>query len=102
MKKIIKAKLKFERLELTREEALDMFQHNRFKTHLLETKVQTGGITSVYRIGDFVDLCTGPHLAHTGLVQNVKLLKNSSTYWLGNAANDSLQRIYGISFPEKQ
>jgi threonyl-tRNA synthetase len=68
MKKIIKAKLKFERLDLTRDEALDMFQHNRFKTHLLQTKVPADGLTSVYRIGDFVDLCTGPHIAHTGLV----------------------------------
>ncbi len=59
-------------------------------------------MTSVYRIGEFVDLCTGPHIAHTGLAQNIKLLKNSSTYWLGNAQHESLQRIYGISFAEKQ
>lgn len=67
MKKIIKSKLRFERLELTRVEALEMFQENKFKTHLLKTKVPDGGLTSVYRIGEFVDLCTGPHIAHTGL-----------------------------------
>jgi threonyl-tRNA synthetase len=44
-----------------------MFQENKFKTHLLQTKVPDGGLTSVYRIGEFVDLCTGPHIAHTGL-----------------------------------
>ena len=85
MKRIVKQKLRFERLELTREQALEMFEYNKFKTHILETKVPEGVMTSVYRIGDFVDLCTGPHIAHTGLLNSFKLLKNSSTYWLGNA-----------------
>ena len=90
MKKIVKQKHKFERLELTRDQALDMFQYNKFKTHLLLNKVPEGASTSVYRIGDFVDLCTGPHIPNTGLMTSVKLLKNSSTYWLGNAENESL------------
>jgi len=101
MKRISKARHPFERLDLTREEALDLFAENRFKTHLLKTKVSPGGLTSAYRIGYFVDLCTGPHVAHTGQISHVKLLKNSSTYWLGNSENESLQRIYGIAFPDK-
>lgn len=59
-------------------------------------------MTQVYRIGDFIDLCTGPHLPHTGLVKAFKLLKHSAAYWQGNAENESLQRIYGVSFPTKQ
>ena len=52
-------------------------------------------------MGDFIDLCTGPHLPHTGLIKAFKLLKHSATYWQGNADNESLQRIYGISFRSK-
>jgi threonyl-tRNA synthetase len=55
----------------------------------------------VYRIGDFVDLCTGPHFDHTGRAQGFQIIKNSASYWLANADNESLQRVYGISFPEK-
>ena len=67
-----------------------MFQCNKFKMHLLLNKVPEGALTSAYRIGDFVDLCTGPHIPNTGLMTSVKLLKNSSTYWLGNSENESL------------
>ena len=58
-------------------------------------------MTSVYKVGDFIDLCTGPHLPHTGHARAFKLMKNSATYWLGDSKNDSLQRIYGVSFAEK-
>ena len=58
-------------------------------------------MTSVYRIGDFIDLCTGPHIDHTGRAQGFHLTKNSASYWLGDAKNESLQRVYGISFLEK-
>ena len=102
IKKIVKAKHRFERLELSKEEALDLFSYNRFKTYLIETKVPDDGLTSAYRVGDFIDLCTGPHLPHTGHVRAFKLMKNSATYWLGDSSNDSLQRIYGVSFPEKE
>ena len=101
MKKIIKQKYRFERLELTKEEALDLFSYNRFKTYLIDTKVPDGGLTSAYRVGDFVDLCMGPHLPHTGFVKSFKLLKNSGAYWLGDSNQESLQRIYGISFNQK-
>ena len=83
IKKIIKAKHRFERLELSKEEALDLFSYNRFKTYLIENKVPDDGLTSVYKVGDFIDLCTGPHLPHTGHVKAFKLMKNSATYWLG-------------------
>ncbi len=57
---------------------------------LIKSKVADDEMTSVYRLGDFVDLCTGPHIEHTGLVKSFKVLKHSSSYWLGDAAKDSL------------
>ena len=90
IKKIVKAKHRFERLELSKEEALDLFSYNRFKTYLIDQKVPDEGMTSVYKVGDFIDLCTGPHLPHTGHARAFKLMKNSATYWLGDSNNDSL------------
>ena len=57
-------------------------------------------MTSVYKVGDFIDLCTGPHLPHTGLVKAFKLMKNSAVQ-NGMGTGEALQRIYGISFAEK-
>jgi threonyl-tRNA synthetase len=59
-------------------------------------------LTSVYKIGDFIDLCTGPHVPSTGYAAGIKVLKHSQAYWKANAQLDSLQRIYGISFPTKK
>lgn len=78
-----------------------MFEDNKYKQELIQSKVKDGETTSCYRIGDFVDLCTGPHIEHTGFARGFKILKNSASYWQGDATKDSLQRIYGISFPEK-
>jgi threonyl-tRNA synthetase len=58
-----------------------------------------GTKTTVYRCGPFIDLCRGPHLPDTGRVKAFKITKNSSSYWLGDAKNETLQRIYGVSFP---
>jgi threonyl-tRNA synthetase len=90
MKQIIKAKHAFERLELSKEQAMDLFSYNKFKTYLIDSKIPDGGHTSVYRIGDFIDLCTGPHVPHTGHIKVMHLVKNSSAYWLGSAENESL------------
>ena len=57
---------------------------------MIETKVGEGEMTSVYRVGDFIDLCTGPHIAHTGHVQALQIMKHSASYWLGDAKNESL------------
>ncbi|CAE7457739.1 Tars1 [Symbiodinium natans] len=93
----------FERLVITRDEALELFAHNPFKVDLIKRKVAPDALTTAYRCGDLVDLCRGPHLPSTSRVKAFKVMKNSSAYWLGSAENDSLQRIYGVSFPsEKQ
>ena len=102
MNKIIKQKQKFERMVVTKEEALELFADNPFKVEILTTKVPDGSRTTVYKCGDLIDLCRGPHLTHTGKVKAFAATRHSATYWLGEAENDSLQRMYGISFPDKK
>ncbi|XP_053127903.1 threonine--tRNA ligase 2, cytoplasmic isoform X2 [Hemicordylus capensis] len=100
-KNIIKEKQPFERLEIRKEILLDMFKYNKFKCRILNEKVDTA-TTTVYRCGPLIDLCRGPHVRHTGKIKALKILKNSSTYWEGKANMETLQRIYGISFPENK
>ncbi|KAM9857880.1 threonine--tRNA ligase 1, cytoplasmic [Aulostomus maculatus] len=98
-KKIIKEKQPFERLEIKKETLLEMFKYNKFKRRILNEKVTTP-TTTVYRCGPLIDLCRGPHVRHTGKIKALKVHKNSSTYWEGKADMETLQRIYGISFPD--
>ncbi|KAJ7216642.1 hypothetical protein GGX14DRAFT_518303 [Mycena pura] len=98
----VKEKQKFERLVVKKETLLEMFHYNKYKKYLIETKVPDGTSTTVYRCGPMIDLCVGPHIPHTGKIKAMMIIKNSSSYFLGDAANDSLQRIYGISFPDKK
>ncbi|KAM3868446.1 threonine--tRNA ligase 1, cytoplasmic isoform 1-T1 [Diretmus argenteus] len=98
-KKIIKEKQPFERLEIKKETLLEMFKYNPFKCRILNEKVTTP-TTTVYRCGPLIDLCRGPHVRHTGKIKALKIHKNSSTYWEGKADMETLQRIYGISFPD--
>jgi len=92
----------FERMVISREEALELFAQNPFKVDLIQRKVAPGSMTTAYRCGDLVDLCRGPHLPSTARVKAFKVTKNSSAYWLASADNDSLQRIYGVSFPSEK
>uniref|UniRef100_A0A673YD76 threonine--tRNA ligase n=1 Tax=Salmo trutta TaxID=8032 RepID=A0A673YD76_SALTR len=73
--------------------------YNKFKCRILNEKVTTP-TTTVYRCGPLIDLCRGPHVRHTGKIKALKIHKNSSTYWEGKADMETLQRIYGISFPD--
>ncbi|XP_018415995.1 PREDICTED: probable threonine--tRNA ligase 2, cytoplasmic [Nanorana parkeri] len=100
-KAIIKEKQPFERLEVSKELLLEMFKYNKFKCRILNEKVDTP-TTTVYRCGPLIDLCRGPHVRHTGKIKALKLYKNSSTYWEGKADMETLQRIYGISFPDNK
>uniref|UniRef100_A0A8C6A7K5 threonine--tRNA ligase n=1 Tax=Marmota marmota marmota TaxID=9994 RepID=A0A8C6A7K5_MARMA len=100
-KTIIKEKQPFERLEVSKEMLLDMFKYNKFKCRILKEKVDTP-TTTVYRCGPLIDLCKGPHVRHTGKITTIKIFKNSSTYWEGNPEMETLQRIYGISFPDNK
>ncbi|KAK6492559.1 threonine--tRNA ligase 1 [Huso huso] len=100
-KKIMKEKQPFERLEIKKETLLEMFKYNQFKCRILNEKVDTP-TTTVYRCGPLIDLCRGPHVRHTGKIKAIKVHKNSSTYWEGKADMETLQRIYGISFPDSK
>jgi len=101
MKSIVKEKQNFERLELRKEDLLEMFKYNKFKVRILNEKVNTP-TTTVYRCGPLIDLCRGPHVRHTGKVKSFKITKNSATYWEGKSDAESLQRVYGISFPDNK
>jgi len=100
--KIIDGKQPFKRLELSKEQALEMFKYNPFKVELIKGKVPDGATCSAYRCGPLIDLCKGPHVPNTGKVKAMSVTKNSSAYWLGKSENPSLQRVYGISFPDKK
>ncbi|KAK1936161.1 putative threonyl-tRNA synthetase [Babesia divergens] len=100
---MVKVKSPFQRLVCTKEEALELMKHNPFKVELIRKKVPDGGNTVCYRCGDFVDLCRGPHLPFTTSVHHkgFTVTKFSSCYWLSKNTADSLQRVYGISFPKE-
>lgn len=100
IKKIVNERLQPVRIEYaSKGDALSEFKENRFKTELIENLEE--GLSS-YRQGDFVDLCVGPHIPQTGVVQAFKILKTSGAYWRGDTKNEQLTRIYAISFPEKK
>ncbi|KAL8271697.1 hypothetical protein Esti_004373 [Eimeria stiedai] len=100
--KIIKEDQPFRRLTCGKAEALDLFQENPFKVSLIESKVPEGALTTVYQCGGLVDLCRGPHVPSTGAIKAFAVLRHSAAYWLGDSSNDSLQRVYGVSFPDKK
>ncbi|KAF5280440.1 hypothetical protein FQR65_LT03249 [Abscondita terminalis] len=101
IKDIIKEKQPFERLVVTKEDLLEMFKYNPFKVRVLNEKVHTH-TTTVYKCGSLIDVCRGPHVLDTGRVKAFKITKNSSAYWEGDSDRETLQRIYGISFPDNQ
>jgi len=101
MKRGANEKQAFERLEISKEDLLKLFGYNQFKVRILNEKVNTP-TTTVYRCGPLIDLCRGPHVRHTGKIKAFKLTKNSSSYWEGDSNRESLQRIYGISFPDSK
>ncbi len=100
MKEIVAQNLPFVREELSKEAAIQLFT-SRQEPYKVEHIEELTDSTSIYREGDFVDLCSGPHLPSTGLVKHFKLLAISGAYWKGDEKRPMLQRIYGVSFPQK-
>lgn len=98
---IIKQKRKFERLELTKAEAKDMFSYNRFKVEIIDELDESATITA-YRDGPFIDLCKGPHIPQSTRVKAMMCKSTGQAYWRAKEGNPSLQRVYGISFPDKK
>lgn len=79
-----------------------LFGDNPFKVQLISNKIPDGGKCTAYRCGTLIDLCTGPHIPSSSMIQAFQIEKNSGAYWLGQQTNDSLQRVYGITFPDKK
>lgn len=102
MNRIVKEDLTLERFVLPREQAVE-FMKERGELYKVELigDIPEGAEISFYKQGDFVDLCTGPHLPSTGMVKAIKLLSVAGAYWRGDEKNKMLQRIYGVSFPKK-
>jgi len=104
MRKICKEKLKLERFELPRAEAIKFMEEKDepYKVELIND-LPEDAVISFYKQGEFTDLCAGPHLDSTGRVKGnaVKLTACNSAYWRGDSSRQTLQRIYGIAFPKK-
>ncbi|MDR2074769.1 MAG: threonine--tRNA ligase [Holosporales bacterium] len=103
MKEIINKKLNFERIEMKSSEAISLFKsmNQNFKVELIEDlNIDT---VSLYKVGNFIDLCKGPHIANTSLipVDSFKLTSVSGAYWRGDSSRDMLQRIYGTAWNSK-
>ena len=99
--KIIKENLEIRRFTLSREDAIKLMQEKKedYKIELIK-ELPEGEEISFYEQGEYVDLCAGPHLPSTGSIKTMKILNTSAAYWKGDQNKDSMQRIYGISFPK--
>ena len=104
MRKICKEKLKLERFELPREEAIQFMEEldEPYKVELIND-LPADAVISFYRQGEFVDLCAGPHLDSTGRIKGngIKLTQCCGAYWRGDSNRKMLQRIYAVAFPKK-
>jgi threonyl-tRNA synthetase len=100
MEKIIRQNLKFERQELAKEDAKKIFAENPYKIELIDGIADSA--VSIYTTGDFMDLCSGPHIESTGKIGAFKLLSVAGAYWRGDERNKMLTRIYGTSFYSKK
>ena len=104
MRKICKEKLKLERFELPREEAIKFMEEKEepYKVELIQDLPEDAHI-SFYKQGEFTDLCAGPHLDSTGRIKGnaIKLTSATGAYWRGDSSRKMLQRIYGVAFPKK-
>ena len=102
MKKISKSDKLIKRVELSKDEALDMFKNDPYKIDLISRMDENDTVISAYKQDDFIDLCRGPHMPSTKSMKYFKLLKVSGAYWKGNAKNKMLQRIYGVCFETEE
>ena len=102
MKELAKENISFERVELPKEEALEIFrnQGQMLKVELVDEK--GGDRVSCYRLGAFFDFCHGPHVPSSGRIKALKVLGSSNAYWKGDERNAELQRIYATSFHDKK
>ena len=102
MKELVRANIQVTREEHTSESLYEIFADNPFKREIMDDKIEDGVGSSVYRQGDFVDLCRGPHVPTTAMLRWFKLTTTSTCYWKADASRESLVRIYGWCFATKQ
>ncbi len=102
MERIVKEDYSFVRFEVSREEAIKLFEERgeKYKVELIRD-LPEDVVISMYRQGDFVDLCAGPHVPSASKVKAIKLLSVAGAYWRGSEKNKMLQRIYGTSFSKQ-
>jgi len=101
MKRVIKQNHKFERIDVSRAEGLDIVDSATYKKEILDD-LEEGQQLSFYKDGEFVDLCRGPHMLGTGQVKHFKLLSVAGAYWRGDEKRKMLQRIYGTAFSTRE
>ena len=103
MKELVKKDIQLERYTLPRDEAIDYFKSigEHYKAEII-SEIPAGEIISLYRQGDFTDLCRGPHVPSTGKLKVFKLMKVAGAYWRGDSKNEMLQRIYGTAWAKKE
>ncbi len=103
MMELVKQNIPIERSVMAREEAIDLFaaMGEAYKAELIEA-IPHGEELSLYKQGDFIDLCRGPHVPSTGKLKSFKLMKLAGAYWRGDAKNEMLQRIYGTAWASKK
>ena len=102
MKKISKSNKLIKRMELSKEEALDMFKDDEYKLDLINGMDENDVVISAYKQEDFIDLCRGPHVESTKAMKYFKLIKFSGAYYKGDSKNKMLQRIYGVCYENEE
>ena len=103
MNTIVKQNLPIERMEMSREEAVKFFKSKgeHYKAEIIES-IPSNEALSLYKQGDFVDLCRGPHVPSTSKLKAFKLMKLAGAYWRGDSKNEMLQRVYGTAWENKE
>jgi threonyl-tRNA synthetase len=103
MQKLVKQNIKIERLTMGRDDAVAFFKNKGedYKAEIISS-IPTNEELSLYKQGDFIDLCRGPHVPSTGKLKAFKLTKLAGAYWRGDSNNEMLQRVYGTAFATKE
>ncbi len=101
MREFAQADLAIEREEITRQQAQELFADDAYKLEVL-ADIPEGAPITIYKQGDWFDLCRGPHLPSTGLIEAFKLLSVAGAFWKGDAKNAQLARLYGTSYPSQK
>ena len=103
MNAIVKQNLPIERQEMPRDDAIKLFKSmgEHYKAEIIES-IPTNEVLTLYKQGDFVDLCRGPHVPSTSKLKVFKLMKLAGAYWRGDSKNEMLQRVYGTAWENKK